>query len=193
MADDTSNGAAESTPLFDVTLQTLPPAPSTATDRVDEPPWPTDDPDEVDQWYGGDPPEPAIDPETREGRAILRLFRMLKECEVADSYPPGRWDPCATVETVCEWLRSLGIDPDESPVDAVPRLTLAARARPGQSLRASDYTMRISTEHRHARAVLASVAHVLAEQLGPGTAVTVLDADERVLVRHEHAALTAKP
>ncbi len=188
----------ESTPLFDATLQTLPAPPGDVvaehTTDPDDPAaaqWPESEPsDEIDEWYGADEAEPAIDPQTREGRAIMRLFRMLKEGENEDCYPPSRWNAGDTTQTVCEWLSSLGIDPDESAIDAGQRLTLATRARPGQSLRAADYTVRIDTENADAADVLIPAMSALAKQLGPGTGLLVLDADDRIIARHEHPALT---
>ncbi|WP_034271082.1 hypothetical protein [Haloechinothrix halophila] len=162
-----SAAAEMATPVFDATVDAVSRA-STSTeaeaeaDGDAEQAW-------VDQWYGDDPPEPGIDPETREGAAIMRLFRRIKDVEVDDGM--NSWPGGDVVEQLCEWFLSLGIDPDEHSMDAGQRLTLAARARPGQSLRAADYTVQIGTENRDAEQILTTALEALADQLGPGTSV----------------------
>jgi hypothetical protein len=183
-AADYETAAAESaaaemaTPVFDAivaavsTPESTDPEPGEA-DKVDEEQaW-------VDQWYGDDPPDPDIDPETREGAAIMRLFRMIKDVEVDDgmnSWPGGD----VVEQLLCLWFSSLGIDPDGHAMDTAQRLTLAARARPGQSLRAADYAVRIGTENRDAEQILTAALDALADRLGPGTGVHLHSTDGEI-------------
>lgn len=141
----------------------------------------------VDQWCGDDPPEPDIDPETREGAAIMRLFRMIKNVEVDDGM--NSWPGADVVDQLLAWFPSVGIDPNEHPMDAGRRLTLAAHARPGQSLRAADYTAQIGTENRDAEQILTTALNALADQLGPGTGVHLHSLDGE----HAHFERPATP
>jgi hypothetical protein len=169
-----SSVAEMATPMFDATVAAV-----SMPEPTDPAPGETDEVDEeqawIDQWYGDDPPEPEpdIDPETREGDAIMRLFRMIKNVEEGD----GGWPGGDVVEQLLAWFPSVGIDPDEHPMDTAQRLTLAARARSGQSLRAADYTVRIGTENHDAEQILTSTLTTLADQLGPGTGVHLHSTD----------------
>ncbi len=63
----------------------------------------------------------CIDPETAEGRAILRLFKELKLLET----PDGSWPGADVVDVLNTWLCSAGIHPAEESADAIRRLRFA--------------------------------------------------------------------
>ncbi|ASR39987.1 hypothetical protein BAY61_32420 (plasmid) [Prauserella marina] len=159
--------AEMATPVFDATVAAV--LTDTEAASVDDAVAVDEEPAWGDQCYGDAPPERGIDPESREGAEIMRLFRWIKDVEVDDGM--NSWPGGDVVERLCAWFLSLGIDPDEHPMDAGQRLALAARAHLSQSLRAADYTVAIGTENRDAEQILTTTLETLADQLGPGSGV----------------------
>lgn len=59
-----------------------------------------------------------IDPDSRDGAAIIELFIRIKAVEHSD----GSWSGAEVVDQLCQWLTTVGIDPDDTPDAAVQRL-----------------------------------------------------------------------
>jgi hypothetical protein len=190
-SDDTPGGGeihSTDTPLFDATVQALADNPTgtgtAAEDTTGQLAGDLADPDHdwVDHWYG-DPatPTPLLNPDTPEGAAILHLFHRIKEIEHAD----GRWPAVDVLTEVIEWFASLGIDCTSRPQDAGRRLRLALRDRPGGGPMSAVYGVRIGTDHNDPEPIIRTALHVLARQLGPGTAIDLVAHDRDVLARIE--------
>jgi len=193
MRSDDSPGTGEiphtDTPVFEATLQALADKHTAAHtgagedtqgqlagDMVDP------DHDWVNHWYG-DPttPAPVLNPDTPEGAAILHLFGRLKAIEHAD----GRWPAGDVATEVTDWFTSLGIDCTSRPLDAGRRMRLALRDRPGGGPASTVYGVRIGTDHTDPEPIIHTALHVLARQLGPGTAIDLIAHDRDVLARIE--------
>ena len=169
-------GEPERTPVYDGTVVDV----TEATSDVDEAPqeaW-------VQDWPSAEP-EPAIDPNTPEGAAIMRLFRTLKYIQGAD----GSWDGGHVIAEVRSWFRRLDIDPDANdPTEVGQRPAMAARVRPGDHFRA-NYGIQIGTDHDDPEPIIRRALHTLAGALGPGTRINLVNAGSQIIARLDHDTL----
>lgn len=123
----------------------------------------------------------ALDPNTPEGVAILRLHSCLKDIESRD----GTWPRDQVVELVRAWFASVGIDPEDHPADAYARMQLALDHQPGGRVSSRVYGVRIGTDHDAPELVIRNALQDLLTELGSGTGIDLVSYGRKVLARFE--------